>query len=277
MCYWLQKTTEHSLGCVLCAPGCFALYRASALMDDNVMRVFAAPCESPEDYLLRDLGEDRFLSKLLIEQGYRIEYCAAADAYTHAPETFTDFFNQRRRWIPSTLGITVSILKNYRRTIRINESVSFLAVLYHVFYLALYILSPATITIAIADAFNATTDIDVWAAYTLACFPAVAFLMICYHDISEEKKIICAAIFGTYYAIVMMIVVVGTIVRIVDGSWKTTAVFFLLFMGIIFFFTAICHPYELSKYEEYIYLFEKEVLEYSISPILTGFFRTIET
>ncbi|CAF0721702.1 unnamed protein product [Rotaria sp. Silwood1] len=246
MCYWLQKTTEHSLGCVLCAPGCFALYRASALMDDNVMKVFAARCESPEDYLLKDLGEDRFLSKLLIEQGYRIEYCAAADAYTHAPETFTDFFNQRRRWIPSTLGITVSILKNYRRTIRINESVSFLAVLYHVFYLALYILSPATITIAIADAFNATTDIDVWAAYTLACFPAVAFLMICYHDITEEKKIICAAIFGTYYAIVMMIVVVGTIVRMVDGSWKTTAVFFLLFMGIIFFFTAICHPYELN-------------------------------
>ncbi|CAF2308069.1 unnamed protein product [Rotaria sp. Silwood2] len=211
MCYWLQKTTEHSLGCVLCAPGCFALYRASALMDDNVMKVFAARCESPEDYLLQDLGEDRFLSKLLIEQGYRIEYCAAADAYTHAPETFTDFFNQRRRWIPSTLGITVSILKNYRRTIRINESVSFLAILYHVFYLALYILSPATITIAIADAFNATTDIDVWAAYTLACFPAIAFLMICYHDITEEKKIICAAIFGTYYAIVMMIVVVGTI------------------------------------------------------------------
>ncbi|CAF2149420.1 unnamed protein product [Rotaria magnacalcarata] len=246
MCYWLQKTTEHSLGCVLCAPGCFALYRASALMDDNVMKVFAARCESPEDYLLRDLGEDRFLSKLLIEQGYRIEYCAAADAYTHAPETFTDFFNQRRRWIPSTLGITVSILKNYHRTIRVNESVSFLAILYHVFYLALYILSPATITIAIADAFSATTDIDVWAAYTLACFPAVAFLMICYHDISEEKKIICAAIFGTYYAIVMMIVVVGTIVRMVDGSWKTTAVFFLLFMGIVFFLTAICHPYELN-------------------------------
>ena len=267
MCYWLQKTTEHSLGCVLCAPGCFALYRASALMDDNVMRVFASRCETPEDYLLRDLGkrdvrlrakpcdvsldrlgEDRFLSKLLIEQGYRIEYCAAADAYTHAPETFTDFFNQRRRWIPSTLGITVSILKNYRRTIRINESVSFLAILYHVFYLGLYILSPATITIAIADAFNATTDIDVWSAYTLACFPAIAFLMICYHDISEEKKIICAAIFGTYYAIVMMIVVVGTIVRMVDGSWKTTAVFFLIFMGIVFMLTAICHPYELSKF-----------------------------
>ncbi|CAF0869648.1 unnamed protein product [Didymodactylos carnosus] len=246
MCYWLQKTTEHSLGCVLCAPGCFALYRASALMDDNVMKSFASKCETAEDYILRDLGEDRFLSKLLIEQGYKIEYCAAADCYTHAPETFTSFFNQRRRWIPSTLGTTVSILKNYRRTIRINESVSFLSVLYHVFYLGLYILSPATITIAIADAFNATTDIDYWSSFLLACFPAILFLMICYHDINEEKKIICAAIFGTYYSILMMIVIVGTIVRLCEGSWKTTAVFFLLFMGIIFLLTAICHPYELD-------------------------------
>jgi chitin synthase len=64
MCYWLQKTTEHSLGCVLCAPGCFALYRASALMDDNVMKVFASQCESPEDYLLRDLGR---VSNLVVD------------------------------------------------------------------------------------------------------------------------------------------------------------------------------------------------------------------
>ena len=40
---------------------------------------------------------------------------------------------------------------------------------------------------------------------------------------------------GTYYSILMMIVVVGTIVRVVDGSWKTTAVLFLLIMAVIFF------------------------------------------
>ena len=55
--YWLQKTTEHSLGCVLCAPGCFSLYRASALMDDNVMRMFAQKPECPDDHMLQDLGK----------------------------------------------------------------------------------------------------------------------------------------------------------------------------------------------------------------------------
>jgi chitin synthase len=244
--YWLQKTTEHSLGCVLCAPGCFCMYRASALMDDNVMRMFAQKPEEPDDHILHDLGEDRYLSRLLIEQGYKIEYCAASDAYTHAPETITDYFNQRRRWIPSTLGNTVSFLKNYRRTIRLNENVSFLCVLYHICFLASYILSPATITIAIADAFNATTDIDMYGSFILACLPAVVFLVVCYQEWKEEIKIGFAAMLGTYYSILMMIVVVGTIVRVVDGSWKTTAVLFLLIMAVIFFLTAICHPFELS-------------------------------
>lgn len=35
--HWFQKAAEHVFGCVLCAPGCFSLFRASALMDDNIM------------------------------------------------------------------------------------------------------------------------------------------------------------------------------------------------------------------------------------------------
>ena len=34
--HWLQKAAEHKLGCVLCSPGCFSLFRGSALMDDKV-------------------------------------------------------------------------------------------------------------------------------------------------------------------------------------------------------------------------------------------------
>ena len=30
--HWLQKTTEHVLGCVLCSPGCFSIIRASYLL-----------------------------------------------------------------------------------------------------------------------------------------------------------------------------------------------------------------------------------------------------
>jgi len=36
--HWLQKATEHMIGCVLCSPGCFSLFRSYALMDDDVTR-----------------------------------------------------------------------------------------------------------------------------------------------------------------------------------------------------------------------------------------------
>ncbi|KAI3387050.1 hypothetical protein SNEBB_001269 [Seison nebaliae] len=245
--YWLQKTTEHTLGCVFCATGCFSLFRGSALLDDNVLRTVADNCETAEDYILNDMGEDRWLSRLLVERGYKIEYCAASDAYTHAPETFTEYFQQRRRWIPSTLGHTVKLLGKYKHIIRRNEHISFLYIFYHILLLISTILAPATITIAIADAFHATTDISMWYAFMLSLSPAVVYIIVCFQDSwKDEAKVGIGAMLGTYYSVLMMIVVVGVMVRMFEGSWKTTAALIFIVMGVIFLLTAICHPFELG-------------------------------
>ena len=39
-------------------------------------------------------GEDRWLCTLLMKQGWRVEYNAASDAYTNAPEDFKELYNQ---------------------------------------------------------------------------------------------------------------------------------------------------------------------------------------
>lgn len=54
--HWLQKATEHVLGCVLCSPGCFSLFRGSALMDDNIMKKYTSLPTSPGHYLQYDQG-----------------------------------------------------------------------------------------------------------------------------------------------------------------------------------------------------------------------------
>jgi chitin synthase len=41
-----------------------------------------------------------------------VEYCAAADALTYAPEGFEEFYNQRRRWSPSTMANIMDLLGN---------------------------------------------------------------------------------------------------------------------------------------------------------------------
>ena len=66
--HWLQKSTEHVLGCVLCSPGCFSLFRGQALMNDNVMRTYATKSELPQHYIQYDQGEDRWLCTLLLKE-----------------------------------------------------------------------------------------------------------------------------------------------------------------------------------------------------------------
>ena len=44
--------------------------------------------------LIVPAGEDRWLCTLLLKQGWRVEYNAASDAYTNAPEEFKEFYNQ---------------------------------------------------------------------------------------------------------------------------------------------------------------------------------------
>lgn len=54
--HWLQKATEHMIGCVLCSPGCFSLFRAEALMDKNVMKKYTTTSELPMHYVQYDQG-----------------------------------------------------------------------------------------------------------------------------------------------------------------------------------------------------------------------------
>ena len=78
-------------------------------------------------------GEDRWLCTLLLQQGYRVEYCAASDAYTFVPDSFKEFFTQRRRWMPSTVANIIDLLVTWRQTIKKNDNISFLYIVYQVF------------------------------------------------------------------------------------------------------------------------------------------------
>ena len=77
-------------------------------------------------------GEDRWLCTLLLQQGYRVEYCAASDSFTYAPEGFYEFYNQRRRWTPSTMANIIDLLQSWRDITKRNEDISMLYIIYQV-------------------------------------------------------------------------------------------------------------------------------------------------
>lgn len=62
--HWLQKATEHMIGCVLCSPGCFSLFRGKALMDDNVMKRYTLKSDEARHYVQYDQGNIHFGTKI---------------------------------------------------------------------------------------------------------------------------------------------------------------------------------------------------------------------
>ena len=65
-----------------------------------------------------DQGEDRWLCTLLIARGWEVEYVASSHSYTACPETFDEFYNQRRRWSPSTVANLLDLLGKWRILLR---------------------------------------------------------------------------------------------------------------------------------------------------------------
>ena len=61
-----------------------------------------------------------------------MEYSAASDAYTAAPEGFNEFFNQRRRWMPSTLANIFDLLTDYKNVVAVNPDISIFYIAYQV-------------------------------------------------------------------------------------------------------------------------------------------------
>ncbi|XP_052072416.1 uncharacterized protein LOC127710528 [Mytilus californianus] len=63
--HWLHKATEHVIGCVLCSPGCFSLFRGAALLHPSVLQKYTKQSSEAKHFIQYDQGEDRWLCTLL--------------------------------------------------------------------------------------------------------------------------------------------------------------------------------------------------------------------
>ncbi|XP_043252423.1 chitin synthase chs-2 [Colletes gigas] len=241
--HWLQKATEHMIGCVLCSPGCFSLFRGKALMDDNVMKKYTTRSDEAKHYVQYDQGEDRWLCTLLLQRGYRVEYSAASDAYTHAPEGFNEFYNQRRRWVPSTIANIMDLLMDAKRTIKINDNISLPYISYQILLMGGTILGPGTIFLMLVGAFVAAFKIDNWTSFYYNIIPILLFMIICF-TCKANIQLLCAQILSTGYAMIMMAVIVGTALQLGEDGIGSPSAIFLISLSSSFFIAACLHPQE---------------------------------
>ncbi|VDI08056.1 Hypothetical predicted protein [Mytilus galloprovincialis] len=224
--------------------GAFSLFRTSAVMDDNVMKVYTSPPTEARHFIQFEQGEDRWLCTLMLQQGWKIDYAASADAFTFAPQTFEGFFVQRRRWAPSTLANIIDLLSSWRITTKVNDNISTLFVLYQFVILSSSLLGTGTVTLMITGSLNAVLKINMFHSYIVAVTPVVLYAIICM-KCSNDKQIGTAALLSTVYTLVMVIVTVGLFVNLAtEKSYSPNVIFFIEILS-IFVIAGFAHPKEL--------------------------------
>lgn len=125
-------------------------------------------------------GEDRWLCTLLLQQGYRVEYCAASDSFTCAPEEFNILFNQRRRWMPSTMANVWDLLMSSFETTASNDSISMLYMIYQFGLFGATIIGPGTIFMMMAGALTVALKVNFILSAILNLIPVLVFIVLCY-------------------------------------------------------------------------------------------------
>lgn len=123
----LSKSFESVFGGVTCLPGCFCMYRIQSFKTTNgkfectpiVVNPFIVNAYSVTETTtlhqknLLLLGEDRYLTTLLLKNFYRhkLIFLPAAECRTQVPASFRVLLSQRRRWINSTVHNLFELIK----------------------------------------------------------------------------------------------------------------------------------------------------------------------
>lgn len=212
--HWFQKPAEHIMGSVLCAPGCFSVYRCSALA--KILKEYSSEVEGAVDFLKKDMGEDRWMCTLLIKQGLRLEYCAISENHTYCPVEFSEFYKQRRRWIPSTVANLMTLISESKIITQKNDSISILFILYQILIMFSTAISPATVILIISAGIEdyefAPSPLIIISILLLLC---IFYGMVCYYA-SPKTQLDVAKALSIAFGILMLVVVIGILKNVVD-------------------------------------------------------------
>ncbi len=108
--YQFLKNVENAYSHVMCLSGCLTLYKRQALL--------AVDKDIENRTFLGDevkYGEDRFLTRKLVERGFGTRLCFSARCFTKAPTDMAGYLNQQLRWRRSNMVDLISAIPHLNR------------------------------------------------------------------------------------------------------------------------------------------------------------------
>jgi cellulose synthase/poly-beta-1,6-N-acetylglucosamine synthase-like glycosyltransferase len=112
--YWIGyqflKNLENAFSHVMCLSGCLTLYKRTALL--------AVDHHLEQRKFLGDevkYGEDRYLTRKLVESGFKTRLCFNARCFTKAPASISGYLSQQLRWRRSNLVDFITAIPGLHR------------------------------------------------------------------------------------------------------------------------------------------------------------------
>ena len=152
-----------------------------------------------------------WLCTLLIEKDYRLVYCAISSVKTACPESFAQFFAQRRRWIPSTIANIASLISKRSVITKHSNYISALFILYQILNIVSTAISPATVVFMISNGLKSAYELSETANQALIAFViilGIVFGLICLFA-DDKTQIDIAKILTLVFIVLMILVLVG--------------------------------------------------------------------
>lgn len=226
--HWLQKAAENVCGSVLCLPGCFSLFRGCCM--NSVREGFCHEVQTGVESLKFDMGEDRMLCTLLIQKGATLEYAPSAHALTFCPEEFKELFNQRRRWICSTIANLVHLIANATDISAKSDRIGLPFIVLQAIMLYAALISPSVVLMIFLTFLGYH-----WAVEALIILlPIVYVALLVTPRLRKETKMGITASYSLVCAILMGSIMVMVVDEIASDPTTPASLFFL---GLVFMLT----------------------------------------
>lgn len=204
--FQLLKAAESVVGAVTCCSGSFSAYRREAitplLASWEHQRFLGTECT---------YGDDRALTNMVIESGWRSIYDSSSVAMTDVPTAYGPFFRQQLRWKKSWLRESPLLLGHlwYSRP---------LAFPFMLVATAVGLLSPIVLVVSLSVAPVAVGEFPI--TYVLGIF-LVAMAYGLFHRSRSDNVRWVWAVVGTVFYLAFSAQIFWAMARVRDGKWGT--------------------------------------------------------
>ena len=171
-----------------------------------------------------------------------MEYVASSHSYTACPENFSEFYNQRRRWTPSTIANQRELLYNWKILLKYGNS-NLVHIFYQLVMLGAGLVGPGSIFLLLVGGTNMVFGMGLWTAMSINLF-LVAVYMFTSIFFNPTVQIIIAKVLSVLYGILMLVIMVILVIeaiRLSDQCQFSPSTVSLIIVVCAYLFAGILH------------------------------------